>query len=115
VSEPAPVCTLSDEAFAERSAWIRSEILPHARRSETLASGIAWELDPAEGLAEKIDELIALERACCARLVFVRTKAAQPDRLRLEVRGKDPAAVTWLRAAFAARASGAAAPRPDAP
>ena len=93
--DPAEVCTLPKDGLAERLAWIREEILPHACRSERLESGFAWELDAAPGLAEKVDRLIALERECCSSIVFERTDASLPGRLRLEVRGVDPDAAVF--------------------
>jgi len=95
--DPAEVCTLSTADLGERMAWIRDEILPHARRTERLRSGLAWELDPAPGLAEKLDHLIALERECCRGIVFARTDASTPGGLRLEVRGIDPDAAVLRR------------------
>jgi len=91
----AEVCTLSPEGLAERIAWIRREILPHARRSERLLSGIAWELDAAPGLAEKLDRLVALERECCDGIVFEHGPSADAGRLRLEVRGVNPDAESF--------------------
>jgi hypothetical protein len=88
--DPARVCTLSPDGLSERLAWIRDEILPHARRTERLPSGLAWELEAAPGLAEKVDRLIALERECCASIRFVRSDASPSGRLRLEVSGIDP-------------------------
>jgi hypothetical protein len=93
--DPAKVCTLSADAFAARIAWIRDDILPHARATERLASGLAWELDDAPGLAEKLDRLIALERDCCSGIVFARVASATPGRLRLEIRGVDPDAAVF--------------------
>jgi hypothetical protein len=100
--DPAEVCTLSGDGLAERLAWIRDEILPHVRRTERLASGLAWELDAAPGLAEKLDRLIALERECCGGVVFERTEASAAGLLRLEVRGIDPDAAAF-RALHVAR------------
>jgi hypothetical protein len=88
--ERSEACTLSADAFAGRIAWIRADILPHARAVERLASGIAWELEDAPGLAEKLDRLIALERDCCSGIVFARVASATPGRIRLEIRGVDP-------------------------
>ena len=93
--DPAGVCTLPKDGLAERLAWIREEILPHACRSERLEAGFAWELDAAPGLAEKLDRLIALERECCSSIVFERTDSSVPGRLRLEVRGIDPDAAVF--------------------
>jgi hypothetical protein len=88
--DPLAVCTLPPAGLAERLTWIRDEILPHARRTEKLASGLAWELEDVPGLAEKLDRLIALERECCGGIAFERTEAGAPGRLRLEVCGVDP-------------------------
>lgn len=89
-SEPAPVCTLPADGLAERLAWIRREILPHAIRTVRLDDGLAFELAPAAGLAETLDRLIALERECCRGLALERRAGATPGGLRLEVRGLDP-------------------------
>jgi hypothetical protein len=88
--DPTEVCTLSSEGLAARLAWIREEILQHARRVDRLESGLAWEFDASPGLAEKLERLIALERECCEGLVLECTEASAPDRLRLEMRGIDP-------------------------
>jgi hypothetical protein len=91
------ICTLSSDDLAGRIAWIRDEILPHARATERLEAGVAWELDEAPGLAEKLERLIALERECCSGLVFERRASAMPGRVRLEVRGIDPASELFER------------------
>jgi hypothetical protein len=83
-------CSLSPERLRERLAWIHEEILPYARRSERLPDGFAWELEPAPGLAEKLDRWIALERECCSDVTFERTDGAQPGWIRLEARGLLP-------------------------
>jgi hypothetical protein len=93
--DPAAVCSLSPEGLGQRIAWIRDEILPHARRTERRESGLAWELEAVPGLAEKLDHLIALERECCAGIVFARAEASEPGGLRLEVRGIDPDAAVF--------------------
>jgi hypothetical protein len=86
--DAAPFCTLPADALAQRVAWIRAEVLPHARHVERLDAGVAWELDDAPGLTEKLDRLIALERECCATLVFARAASTSPGRIRLEIRGE---------------------------
>ena len=91
----AEVCTLPRDGLGERMAWIRDEILPHARRTERLEFGLAWDLDMAPGLVEKLDHLIALERECCRGIVFARTQASVPGLLRFEVRGIDPDAAVF--------------------
>ncbi len=89
---PSPVigCTLSADGISDRLAWIRDEIVPHAVDTVRLERGLAFELAPAPGLAEKLDRLVRLERECCSHIVFERVASATPGRLRLEVRGIDP-------------------------
>jgi hypothetical protein len=88
--EPGTVCTLPPRALRERIAWIRDEVLVHARSTERSESGLAWELDAAPGLVEKLERLIALERDCCSGLVFEQRRSTTPGRVRLEIRGLDP-------------------------
>lgn len=83
-------CTLSDDGLGRRLDWIRREILPHAVEAARQPEGLALELEAAPGLAERIDRWIALERECCAGLVFERRASATPGRLRVEIRGIDP-------------------------
>jgi hypothetical protein len=79
-------CSLAPSELEGRKAWIRREILPHALAREDLPEGFAWEFAAAPGLAERLDELVALETGCCGALAFARVPSAEPGRLRLEVR-----------------------------
>ena len=88
--DPIPMCTLAADELATRLAWIRAEILPHARRMERLDGGVAWELADAPGLREKLDRLVELERACCASLDITCAPSATRGVVRLEIRGVDP-------------------------
>jgi hypothetical protein len=81
--------------MAQRMAWIREQILPHAVATVRLARGLAFELDAAPGLAAKLDQLVDLERDCCSEIVFERVASETPGRLRLEVRGIDPQAAVF--------------------
>jgi hypothetical protein len=92
--EPAAVCTLPPASLGERLAWIRAEILPHAIHSEQRPNGIVLELQDAPGLAAKLDQLVALERACCSDIVFEH-RASTGGRRTLEVRGIDPGAAVF--------------------
>lgn len=94
-ADPLEVCTLSADGMQERLAWIQREILPHHVGSERLVDGLALELVAVPGLGERLDHLIALERACCAPLAFERRPGTSPDRLRLEIRGVDPDAAVF--------------------
>jgi hypothetical protein len=90
-------------------AWIRSEILPHALGTERLDGGVAFELADAPGLAERLEDLIGLERTCCPGLDFRRAASGRPGRLRLEVHGIDPDAAVFR----SLRVAGAGAEAPD--
>jgi hypothetical protein len=93
--DPLAACTLPPEGLEERLAWIRSEILPHAITSERGADGVAWELEGAPGLTEKLDRLVAAERECCSGIVFTHAAGATPGGRRLEVHGVDPDAAVF--------------------
>jgi len=93
--DPAAVCTLPADGLADRMAWIRQEILPHAVETVPLEHGLAFELAAAPGLSETLDRLIAVERECCSSLVFARAASPRSGRLRLEVRGIDPDAAVF--------------------
>lgn len=90
--DPIEICTLPADGLGERLAWVRAEILAHAVSSERSADGIVWQLDDAPGLAAKLDHLVALERECCAGIVFEHAPAATAGRRRLAVHGIDPQA-----------------------
>ena len=90
--DPADICTLPTNEISDRLAWIQSEILPHAIRSEPMADGIALELADAPGLAAKLDRLVELERACCSGIEIVHTASASAGQRRLEAHGADPQA-----------------------
>ena len=93
--DPATVCTLSTDGMADRLAWIREEIVPHTVETVRLDRGLAFEVTRTPGLAEKLDELIRLERDCCPGIVFERVASETPDRMRVEVRGIDPDAAVF--------------------
>jgi hypothetical protein len=91
-SETDPVaagaCSLPNDELRNRLAWIRSEILPHATRSERLENGRAWEFGRSPDVRAKLERLVELERACCSGLHFDLEDG--PASLRLTVEGIDP-------------------------
>jgi hypothetical protein len=60
------VCSLSEEEKRERRKKVRSELEPALLRREELPDGLAFEFDAAA--REQVEELVALERECCAPL-----------------------------------------------
>jgi hypothetical protein len=90
------VCSLPDDAYRARLDWIRSEFLPHVRRTEALPDGRAWEFDAT--MRAKLDALVALERECCSGLDWKVLDAAGGAGVRLEVHGVAPGAAQSLLA-----------------
>ncbi len=90
----APFCALSSEALRERISMIRREVLPRARARERLADGRAWHFASDPATRETLEELVALERECCADgIVF--DLGEHEGGLRLAVRGVDPDAAVF--------------------
>ena len=102
--DPADICTLPPRDRADRLAWVRGEILPHAAETVRLEDGLAIELNASPALIEKVDRLIALERDCCAGIRFERHSSATPGRVCFEIHGVDPNA-SLLRALGAPEAN----------
>ena len=89
---PAP-CSLSDSGLASRLEWLRREILPHVTGSESLAEGVAFDLDSGAELRAKLERLVALEAECCPGLEL-RVRVRPDGGHRLEATG---AGATRLR------------------
>ena len=77
------VCTLSEEELRERGQLIRAQLMPHARRQERLANGMAFEFEASAERRAQLEELIALERQCCAPMKIELSESEAG--LRLEV------------------------------
>lgn len=83
------LCSLSDAELDARRARVRAEILPLLEGAERLDGGFALEGRGSPELRRRLEELVALERRCCASVDWQLSEA--PDgRLRLEVRGLEP-------------------------
>jgi len=88
--DPVDICTLSPEELAERSKWIRSEILSHAIGKGPSDGGVAIEVADVPGMRDRVDEWIELERDCCSSIHFERRASADPERVRIDIQGIDP-------------------------
>ncbi len=88
--DPTQICTLSAEELSDRIAWVRAEIAPAALGRERLTKGVALEPADAPGLAERVDEWIALERQCCSSIDWQRRPSERRGQLRVEIGGVDP-------------------------
>jgi hypothetical protein len=93
--ELAPFCSLDRTALAERIAMIHREILPHARGSEALPDGRAWNFPSGPDMQAKLEHLVALERECCREGIDFELMETRDGALRLEVRGIDPNAAVF--------------------
>lgn len=88
-------CTLPPDDLRERLAWIRGEVLPHARGNEPLlpGPGHVWTFPRTPERRTQLERLVALESACCRGPVgFQLEEDAAQDVLRLVVRGIGSAA-----------------------
>lgn len=88
--DPAAICTLDRPELSDRLAFIRRQLQPHVIASQRLTDGRSFTFAAAPGLAERVDVLIAAERACCAPIRWERVAGATPGEFQLEVRGVDP-------------------------
>lgn len=95
--DPVEVCTLSPDQLAERSKWIRSEILARALGKRRTDFGVAVEIADSPGMRERIDHWIELEGECCSSIRFERRESTEPGCVRVEIPGVDPDA-TFLDA-----------------
>jgi len=68
---------------------IRREILPLAKRRETLADGLAFEFDQTAALQRTLEDLVAFERECCSGLTWNVSRTSQ-GLLRLSIQGLRP-------------------------
>ncbi len=84
------VCTLSKPELEDRSAAIRSEILPLAVRGDASSSGFVIEFDHSESLQAKLENWVALERECCGSVAWKLSSDPLARSLRLEVAGLTP-------------------------
>ena len=96
-SERFDPCNLPEDELQARIRMIRAEILPHARGTDELPNGIAWEFDGGADLRVQLEQLVEFERRCCSGLSW-NLEEVPGCRLRLVVEGADPAT---LRAAIA--------------
>ncbi|MEM8551240.1 MAG: hypothetical protein AAGF45_02600 [Pseudomonadota bacterium] len=64
-------CSLNDEEFRKRRAFIRQTILPFIIRSEPMAEGVILHFRPSASLRSKLEDLVHLERQCCGFLDFL--------------------------------------------
>lgn len=77
------VCTLSEEELRERGQLFRAQLMPHVRKQERLANGMAFEFEASAERRAQLEELIALERQCCAPMKIELSESEAG--LRLEV------------------------------
>ena len=84
------LCSLDDEQLEARRERVRAEILPHVERAERIEGGFAVEGRATPALRRRLEELVALERRCCAGVDWRLREDRDAGVLRLEVRGLDP-------------------------
>lgn len=100
VDEPPIACTLSPEAFADRSDAWRALIDGWLVRRDRIPGGLRLDFRDAPGVAEAAGELLRLEADCCP---WMHGRVAHGGQvLSMELTADDPDAAEGLRAAFGA-------------
>lgn len=84
----AAVCSLPPPERTQRLTWIRRALLPRARAAWRLPDGRAWAFANEAALRAELEALVEFERGCCGSLTW--KLEAEPETLRLSVRGLDP-------------------------
>lgn len=64
-------CSLNDQEFRQRQAFVRGTLLPHLTGSERLTSGLRLTFPAA--LRSSVETFVDLERQCCGFLTFTVT------------------------------------------
>ena len=83
-------CTIDPNDAAERRAWARDELVPHAERTKRLDDGVALVFDAAA--LESLAELVRNEAVCCSFADFRIDYQPPYDTVRLAVTGPEGAA-----------------------
>jgi hypothetical protein len=105
-SEPAPVaCTLGAGDFRQRLAWI-ADLNRDALRAQR-RDGLRLELSYAPAALDRVREMVARERDCCAFLTFDLQQEADAVRLVIEAPDGARDALDAVFEPFEARESGA--------
>jgi hypothetical protein len=100
MDEPPIACTLSPEAYADRSDAWRALMDGWLVGRERIADGLRLDFRDAPGVAETIAELLRLESECCAWM-HVHT-GVHGRVLSIELTAAEPEAAGGLRTAFGA-------------
>jgi hypothetical protein len=107
-SEPAPVaCTLGAGDFRQRLAWI-ADLNRDALRAQR-RDGLRLELTYAPAALDRVREMVARERDCCAFLTFDLQQEADAVRLVIEAPENVRGALDAVFEPFQAREFAAAA------
>lgn len=89
MTDLATICDLPDDDREARVAMIRRELIPRVIDREELADGMAFEFVASPEMERTLARLVELERRCCGGLSWTVHPAG--NRLRLTIRGLDPA------------------------
>jgi hypothetical protein len=101
-SEPAPIaCTLGPGDFRQRLAWI-ADLNRDALRAQ-YRDGLRLELTYAPAALDRVREMVARERDCCAFLTFELQREADTVRLVIQAPEDAREALDAVFAPFQAR------------
>ena len=68
--DQAFACTLTDEEFRDRRAWVREQVLSRATRAEENAAGARLVFPKSDEMTSMLETWASLERDCCDFLTF---------------------------------------------
>lgn len=86
----ALACTLTSNELRDRRSSARALLLPQVMSSKPLDSGLQIEFALVQGLRERVEEFVALERECCRFLNF--SIDGSGDTLTVRIQGPPEAA-----------------------
>lgn len=81
------ICTLNDEEFQQRRAWVRQNIAPHLVSIEKTDRGLCLTYPATDPVRTLVEEFAALERQCCGEFLDFSFDDKKPNQFDLLITG----------------------------